>query len=177
MISDSNREGSTASVYEKPKRKRVRGVIRHLGTEWILMRVETLQGMRREVCKALGTGANVVCYLAGKGAGKSLAELLQRRTKSGTIQEAYEKVAEIYERCGWGVMQSVMFRQKTGEFLIRIHNNAFSRGIRSRTSSCYYLKGLLEGILEQLTGKCARSEETKCMTKGDEYCEFIVVLK
>jgi len=177
MINNLNREGSTAWVYKRRKRRRARGIIKQLGTEWILMRVETFQEMRREVSKVLGTGASVIWYLAGKGAGRSLANLIQRRTKTNTLQEIYEKVAEIYERCGWGSLQSVMFRQKTGEFLLRIHNNAFARGVRSQTSSCYYVKGLLEGILEQLTGRHSKSEETKCVAKGDAYCEFIVVLK
>jgi predicted hydrocarbon binding protein len=177
MINHLNREGSTASTYKRSKRKGSREIIKRLGTQWILMRVETFQEMRREVSKALGTGASVICYLAGKGAGRSLANLIQQRTKTNTLEEIYEKIAEIYERCGWGSLQSVMFRQKTGEFLIRIHNNAFARGVRSQTSSCYYVKGLLEGILEQLTGRHSISEETKCMAKGDAYCEFIVVLK
>jgi len=169
-------KGSTTSVYERSEKKFMRGVIRHLGTEWILLRVEALQGMMAEVNKAFGTGARVVWYLAGKGAGKSMADLIRKRVKSDNIEEIGKKVAKIYERCGWGRVQLVMLRQKTGEFLIRVHNNAFARGTRSQTTSCYYLRGLLEGIAEQLTGKHAKTEETKCMSRGDPYCEFVLVL-
>lgn len=176
MTKQLHKEDSTTSVNKKSERKHIQGVIRHLGTEWILMRVETLQGMMQEVNKVLGTGACVVWYLAGKGAGKSIADFIQKRTKLDSMQKICKKIAEIYERCGWGRMQQIMFRQETSEFLIRIYNNAFVRGIESQTSSCYYVKGLLEGILEQLTGKHAKSEETKCMAKGDLYCEFILVL-
>lgn len=176
MTKRLHKEASTTSVYKKSERKPTRGVIRHLGTEWILMRVEALQGMMAEVNKAFGTGAQVVWHLAGKGAGKSMANLIQKRIKSDSIKDVSKKIAEIYERCGWGRVQPIIFRQKTSEFLIRIYNNAFVRGIRSQTSSCYYIKGLLEGIFEQLTGKHAKSEETKCMAKGDPYCEFILVL-
>lgn len=177
MTNSLNLKGSEASVYKRRKRKHARGVIRHLGTEWILMRVETFHEMRREIDKALGTGASVVCYLAGKGAGRSLANLMQQRAKTNTLEEIYKRIAEIYEKCGWGILQPVLFRQRTGEFLLRIYNNAFARGLQSRSSACYYVKGLLEGIIEELAGRHAKSEETKCMAKGDAYCEFILVLK
>jgi predicted hydrocarbon binding protein len=176
MTKHLRKEGSTTSAHENSEKKHMRSAVRHLGTEWILMRVEALQGMMQEVNKTLGTGACVVWYLGGKGAGKSLAGIIQKRTQSDDMQEIWRKIVEIYGRCGWGKVQPIMFRQETSEFLIRIYDNAFVKGIRSQTSSCYYVKGLLEGILEQLTGKHAKSEEIKCMAKGDPYCEFVLVL-
>jgi predicted hydrocarbon binding protein len=176
MTDPLNKEVLTASDYKQCERKPMQGVIGHLGTQWILMSVEAFQGMMTEVNKIFGTGASVVWHLAGKGAGKSLANLMGKKAKSDSILDVCKKIAELYERCGWGKVQPIILRQKTSEFLIRIYNNAFARGIQSQTLSCYYIKGLLEGILEQLIGKHARSEETKCISKGDPYCEFILVL-
>ena len=160
----------------KAKRK-LKGRITHLGVDWILLRVEALQGMIEEVNKVLGTGASLVWYVAGKGAGRSMAKVFQARLKGEENFEAFfEKIASYYIRWGWGRIEKVLLREKTGELIIRIYDNAFARGQYSKTPSCYFLKGYLEGLIETLTGKHATSEETKCMAKGDFYCEFQITI-
>jgi predicted hydrocarbon binding protein len=171
------KEGLTASTYEKFEMDQLQDMARRLGTEWILLRVEAFQGMKREVGRALGTGAYVVCYLAGKGAGKSMAKLIQERIKSNSLKEVCMGIAEIYEGCGWGRLRLIIPRQNLGEFRIRIYENAFVKGINSRASSCHFIKGFLEGILEHLVQNRVKSEETRCMAKGDSYCEFVLRLR
>jgi predicted hydrocarbon binding protein len=150
-----------------------RGRIRHLGVDWILFRVEALQGMIEEVNKVLGTGGSLVWYTAGKGAGKSMTKIFQKHLEGEeSFEDIFNKVKNHHARWGWGRIKKVFLREKTGEFIIRIHENAFARGQHSSFPSCYFLKGYMEGLIEKLTGKHATSEETKCMTKGDPYCEF-----
>jgi len=149
--------------------------IKYLGTDWILFRVESLQAMIEEVNKVLGTGGSLVWYTAGKGAGRSMAKVFQRHLKEGeNIEVFFNKISNYYARWGWGRIENVLLREKTGELIIRIHDNAFTRGQHSQTPSCYFVKGYLEGLVEKLTGKHVTSEETKCMAKGDAYCEFQV---
>jgi predicted hydrocarbon binding protein len=151
--------------------------ITHLGVDWILLRVEALQGMVEEVNKALGTGGSLVWYTAGKGAGRSIAKVLQKYFKEDeSFEVMFDKIKDYYARWGWGKVKNVFLREKTGEFIIRIRDNAFARGQHSQTPSCYFVKGYLEAMMETLTGKHATSEETKCMAKGDPYCEFQIII-
>jgi len=160
----------------KVKRKH-RERITHLGDDWILLRVEALQGMFEEVNKVLGTGSSLVWYTAGKGAGRSMAKVFQTRLKEGeSLAAFFDKFAQSYARWGWGRIEKTFLREKTGEFIIRIYDNAFARGQHSQTPSCYFVKGFIEGLMETLTGKHATSEETKCMAKGDPYCEFQITI-
>jgi predicted hydrocarbon binding protein len=170
------KEGLNVSACGKLESGQLQGVAGQLGTEWILMRVEAFHGMKREVGKALGTGAYVVCYLAGKGAGKSMARLMQEKIKSNSLQEVCTEIAKVYERCGWGRLQLVVPRQELDEFRIRIYDNALVKR-DSQASSCHFIRGFLEGILEHLVQKHVKSEETMCMAKGDSHCEFVLVLK
>ena len=160
----------------KVKRKH-KGRITHLGVDWILFRVEALHGMVEEVNKVLGTSSSLVWYTAGKGAGRSMAKVFQTHLKEKESPAAvFDKIARSYTRWGWGRIERTLLREKTGEFIIRIYDNAFARGQHSQTPSCYFLKGYIEGLIETLTGKHATSEETKCMAKGDPYCEFQITL-
>jgi predicted hydrocarbon binding protein len=156
----------------KVKRKH-REQITHLSVDWILLRVEALQGMFEEVNKVLGTGSSLVWYTAGKGAGRSMAKVFQTHVKEGeSPATVFDKIARSYARWGWGRIEKALLREKTGEFIIRIYDNAFARAQHSQVPSCYFVKGYLEGLIETLNGRHATSEETKCMAKGDPYCEF-----
>jgi len=158
-------------------RRKRRGRIRRLGVDWILLRVDSLHGMIEEVNKVLGTGGSLVWYLAGKGAGRSMAKILQKHLKEKeTLEAVFDKITDFYARCGWGNAKRVLLREKTGEFIIRIYDNAFARGQHSQFPSCYFVKGYLEGLTEKLTGKHASSQETKCMATGDPYCEFQITI-
>jgi len=153
------------------------GRIKHLGTDWVLLRVETLNGMMDEVNKTLGTGGSLVWYIAGKGAGRSMVKILRKIPKDReSLEKTFNNFKDLYARWGWGLVKKVLFREKTGELIIRIWDNAFARGRHSQVPSCYFVKGYLEGLLETLTGKHATSEETKCIAKGDSYCEFQITL-
>jgi predicted hydrocarbon binding protein len=167
-------ESSLKRVKVKSKH---RGQITHLGVDWVLFRVEALQGMFEEVNKVLGTGSSLVWYTAGKGAGRSMAKVFQAHLKEReSPATVFDKIARSYARWGWGRIEKALLREKTGEFIIRIYDNAFARGQHSQTPSCYFVKGYIEGLIEKLTGKHATSEETKCMAKGDHYCEFQITL-
>lgn len=75
---------------KRVKVKRVReGRITHLGVDWVLFRVEALQGMFEEVNKVLGTGSSLVWYTAGKGAGRSMAKVFQAHLKERESPAAF----------------------------------------------------------------------------------------
>jgi len=168
---------SSIKRIEAQVRRKTRGHT-YLGTGLVLMRVEALHGMIEEVNKVLGTGGSLVWYVAGKGAGRSMAKILQKHFLKGekSLESIFDKVKDLYARWGWGRVEKVFIRERTGEFLIRICDNAFAIGQHSRVPSCYYIRGYIEGLIETLTGKHVTSQETKCMAKGDLYCEFQITI-
>lgn len=151
--------------------------IKYLGVDWVLFRVESLQGMIDEVNKVLGTSGSLVWYTAGKGAGRSMAKVFQRYLKeSESLEVVFNKISNHYARLGWGRIEKVFLREKTGELIVRIYDNAFAREQHSQVPSCFFVKGYLEGLTEKLAGKHVTSEEIKCMAKGDPYCEFQIII-
>jgi predicted hydrocarbon binding protein len=44
---------------------------------------------------------------------------------------------------------------------------------KAKESVDHYLLGLLHGAVEEITSRTVTSKETKCIAKGDPYCEFV----
>lgn len=154
------------------------GQIMQLGGSLILFRVEALQGMFEKVNKVLGAGSGLVWYIAGRGAGRSMAKVFQTRFREGeNPATVFDKIACLYASWGWGRMEIVGSGKNADRFVIRIYDNAFVTEQHSQKPSCHFVRGFIEGLVETLTGKHAISEETKCMAKGDHHCEFQITLK
>ena len=47
----------------------------------------------------------------------------------------------------------------------------------SDTPSCHFLRGILAKIFEERTGKDVYCHERKCLSKGDDKCEFVIDLE
>lgn len=146
----------------------------HLGAEWVLIRVETLHGMMKEVEKVLGTGASLVWYMAGKGAGKSLIKTMRKELETKDLRKICNFLISFYESCGWGRGEITSWHPGKGKLTLQIWDNAFAEKNSSNISSCYFLKGFIEGVLEELIGRNVKAEELKCISKGDGYCEFVI---
>lgn len=46
----------------------------------------------------------------------------------------------------------------------------------SETGVCYLAQGIIKAAAEKITGKPANVQERKCKAKGDDHCEFVVIL-
>lgn len=150
------------------------GSLSYLGTEWVLLRVEALQGMFDETVKAFGSGALTIWYLAGKGAGKAMAELMADLEKEASPRQMVERVCRELSQLGWGRFEVSELDLEKGRFVIRVYNNPFGRGKETaRETACIYIKGYLEGVLEAVTGRPVKLNETLCITEGADYCEFV----
>ncbi|HID18214.1 TPA: hypothetical protein EYP27_01585 [Candidatus Bathyarchaeota archaeon] len=149
------------------------GSLSYLGTEWVLLRVEALQGMFNETVKAFGSGAYTIWYLAGKGAGKAMAELIIGLKKEVPVEQVVEMVCNELSRLGWGRLEVETLDVSGGKYIFRVYNNPFARGREAvKETACLYVKGYLEGIMEALTGKGVKLRENTCVAEGAPYCEF-----
>jgi len=149
------------------------GSLSYLGTEWVLLRVEALQGMFDETTKAFGSGAYTIWYLAGRGAGKAMAELIIGLKEEASKEQVVERVCSELSRLGWGRFEAEKLDIDGGKYLFRVYNNPFARGKETvKETACIYIKGYLEGVMEALTGKKVKLKERLCVAEGAPYCEF-----
>jgi predicted hydrocarbon binding protein len=159
------------SLLEKAMYDYENGEIRIAGTDWILMAGPTLRSLMEGINKILGTGTTAILLEAGKCAGR---EFTQSLLKEGTLPEEIPTWLEIFfTQGGWGKIKAqANFTNKTA--VVVIDNCATTRGVKSKESVCHFIRGYIAGTGEILFKTNIECVETKCMSKGNAYCEFRV---
>ncbi len=127
--------------------------------------------VNRKISKSIiGPLSKTVDYNIGRRIGKMVAEKCLKLYEGNPLVASFE----IIECSGWG--QIKIDRE---ENIVRVYNSLVSM---------YYLKhegvsedviddimgGIIAAILEEIEGEECKVSETKCIAKGDEYCEFAV---
>ena len=148
--------------------------------------------MNREVSKNI-IGPDIVSaveYNAGKRIGKLIADGC-KRSRSCKKMGMLSSCIDIIEKSGWG---KIHFDESNATF--RVYHSAvseyYSKHViksgsvtaegdltkeHSTNESCIddMLRGILCAVYSESTGTDCDVEETMCITKGDEYCEFKIV--
>ncbi len=130
-----------------------------------LREVHSLFSMLRE----LGAGGEAIMYHMGLRAGEALAESLSRCFESG--RRALEYLLLYHESLGHG-------RFELERYVDRAYCRVVVRelmeclGVGSERPNSQLFRGLLAGFLSKIWGEKVRVVESKCIARGDPYCEF-----
>lgn len=157
------------SLIEQAEYNKGTGEIRVADTDWILIRSSTIRDMIKGTENMLGSAATIVWWEIGKHAGKEFTRGLVR---AGTdLTEVPTWLEMFFTQGGWGVIQSkIDFTKK--EAVIRIENCATARKTESKEPVCHFVRGFISGVSDVVLDDLTDCRETKCMAKGDPYCEF-----
>jgi len=148
-----------------------KGEIQVADTDWILMRSSTFREMMKGIEEMLGSAATSIWLGMGKSAGKRFAEeLLEAGTKPVEVPTFLEM---FFTQGGWGVIQSGKDLTKKVA-VIRIENCATARKYKSNRPMCFFISGFISGVADAILNEVTDCTETKCMAKGDPFCEFEV---
>jgi predicted hydrocarbon binding protein len=147
------------------------GEIRIADTDWLLMGGSTFRSFVEGINRILGTGAVGILFEAGRCAGK---EFVQSLLNEDALPEEVPTWLEVFfTQGGWGkITARADFANKTA--IVVIDNCATARGVRSKEASCHFIRGYIAGISEILFKASAECVETRCISKGNAFCEFRV---
>lgn len=122
--------------------------------------------------------------------GKRVAKVILGRlgNELGHIEYAYFKndihsaddLEPVFDRLiqdnGWGRCKSVKYKADHSMFTFAMANCPWcANGCQSTDPICYLLRGVVEGFVEEHTGRNAKSsDEIECHAVGDPYCEIEV---
>ena len=126
--------------------------------------------MARGLAKAFSSKTEPIMFEAGKAYGKNVIRTALERTKDRT--ELLNYLSDLASASGWGV-----FRLQLWEHLLVIESENYALADKAGgrdEPSCYFLKGVFQGISEVLFGKEATTAELLCRSKGDDNCKFEV---
>ncbi|MGB9842014.1 MAG: hypothetical protein ACPLKZ_04725 [Candidatus Bathyarchaeales archaeon] len=133
-----------------------------------------------EICTRLSeifqSGAKVIIFEAGKAAGKRFVEETANITKIDP-QQFLKTVSQRFTDAGLGKIEVAELNIERAEVKFRIWNNFFADlGCeKSLYRSC--IEGFVAGVYEQIAHKTPKITKTKCIEKGDPYCEWHITPK
>ncbi len=153
--------------------ERKKGEFSVIGVPAVIISIETFLHLQKDAEKILGIdGAAVLFYESGKNAGERWINRF-RKDWGLNDQKFIEAVQNFYSELGWGRFE---VKEDNGKGLVvRVENSFIALGYGdSEVAVCHFLRGYNAGLAEVLKGKDIDAEETKCIAKGDDCCEFVM---
>jgi len=143
----------------------------------ILLNLKTYRAWHEGLSRVFGTGASTILYEMGKELGVNVIQSMIIKTKNPLkLVSLGLKHATLL---GWGefkVTTAQLLKMATLRTMkVKVYDCFIAKAIGNRgQASCHLLRGFFIGALQTLAGGTYSCEETKCLSKGDTYCEFIL---
>ena len=143
------------------------------GDRAVLMRVEGLRVMLDGVKNAnKGNGEEMIYQQGltyGLAAWQNLFGIHHPKTKEGL-----EEMLRIYISTGWGKieLQDLNLAQKRAR--LKVIDGFECVGLSTGKPEGYFFGGHIAGAMSSYFGSAVGAIEKKCISKGDEYCEYAV---
>lgn len=107
--------------------------------------------------------------------------MVKLKRKMSNLQKIFSVGTNHYFFVGMGKIEvnvlQLLKAVSVKRFTVKIRNNFPALAIgKTGYAECHLTRGYLVGAVEVMTGKRWACEETKCLGKGDPYCEFELTL-
>jgi len=146
----------------------------------ILFPLSFLRNLFDEIEKILTpSGSAAVFYNAGKRSGENYVKYYKEKFGLKSREELIKTLIMGTSAVGWGKIETYALDLSIPAGSIRVKKNieAIMHGKKATQPICHWTRGFMAGYLTALTGVDVEIVETKCLGKGDEYCEFEVKAK
>ncbi|MHC1590961.1 MAG: hypothetical protein ACXQS8_02650, partial [Candidatus Helarchaeales archaeon] len=119
--------------------------------------------------KLLGKGAASLLLRVGRETGREM--LAHLNTMILSDKEAFNYLLLTLNKLGWGKFWNVVFN--ADEITLELHHSL--EGYEEGASSCYYIKGILEGMGETYMECPVLAIEESCIARKERNCKFKIV--
>ncbi|RLF18934.1 MAG: hypothetical protein DRZ82_07375 [Thermoprotei archaeon] len=142
------------------------------GERIVIFRQPLIRMLLNAIVKEYGNGFEALLYYIGYEYGKRAYAI-----HSQIAREDRGKVVEVskvlFQLLGFGRVEVVDIDLKDKTAVIRIYDSIECSGFGNSTRPMsYFIRGMYTGWFEEFFGVKMRSEEAKCIAKGDPYCEM-----
>ena len=142
------------------------------GVRSLMMLEQDFQEMIRGLYEKVKETAAVILYHMAYSGGKFLAEYLSRKLRLRG-RELLVETLKVYQAAGWGRVELVKCNLHAINIVLRLYDSIECKVFKGlgRPAS-QFIRGHLSGLLSGLLKTDVRVMESKCIAKGDPYCEF-----
>ena len=142
------------------------------GDRAVMLRTEFFGTMEDGLRRNFKSGADVLLHEMGFHHGMPTFENLLKRYPVRD-KEDLKEVLCYYDASGWGKSDLQSFDLSKKKAVVRLMDNfeCSAGGATAKTGS-NFVRGHIEGLFSVIFGEGVKVAETKCITRGDQYCEF-----
>ncbi len=147
-----------------------------IGERTIVLPETAFRGLVMLLLKAWGDiSVGLSIRRLGKDIGANLYEKLSAYVSEEDLNVLSEMFIKTLQSMGIGVVEILSNDAMNGEVIFRIYENieCGNYGHTGKPMSSF-VKGIIEGFYTRLWERRVRVEETKCIARGDKFCEFTV---
>lgn len=125
--------------------------------------------------KKFGSAGDVMLYYQGFTIGFNAYDEYVKAAGSENLEDLIEVAKATNMTLGWGIIDNVKVDAKKGTAQLRIYGSfECELGKGSKEPYSQFYRGAIAGMFTRFFGKEVKVNETKCVAKGDAYCEFTV---
>jgi predicted hydrocarbon binding protein len=154
------------------------GIIRDksTGERCLLIYEKGLESVFKALSRIFKAGIEVLLEESSRESGKQLVDSLGKEAKTN-IKSLMGGLTKRFAQVGFGRVEVSELEPERARMRVRVWNNIFAEMRYKESTYCTYVGGLLSGVYEGFLHACPKVEETKCIGRGDPYCEFLLTLK
>jgi len=147
------------------------------GGRVIILREPAYEGFIKGLKKRFGSVGKEFLYYIGLDMGYKVFKAQSKiiRKAGGGLKELLVFLKEVFKHSGLGIVEhiDIDFDNKTA--IIRVQNSFECRLFKeSGNVESHVIRGFIAGFMSSLFKTKVNVIETKCIAKGDPYCEFTV---
>ncbi|MBO3832474.1 MAG: hypothetical protein FGF51_03700 [Candidatus Brockarchaeota archaeon] len=141
----------------------------------VIFRRRVYESLFKGVREKFGTAGEAMLYYQGFAVGHRTCQAYREETGIED-PEALVGLGKAYFRTsGWGIIDVARISVEKGEAQVRVYESfECETGKGSETPYGHFLRGILAGFFTNIFQKEAKAVETKCVAKGDPYCEYMI---
>ncbi len=149
--------------------------LKFMGQEALIMDVRHIGEMFGRLDEVFESGAYVILFEMGHRVGRRFVEEVRERFGVDKLR-ALQVLGSFAVARGWCVPELVEWDEQKPRLVVRMHNLFTCKPFAGQREAPtgHFMRGVLAGIVEELTGASVKVVETRCVAKGDPYCEFVV---
>ena len=148
------------------------GTLRTMGSKGQFISERSLANLTSIILKEVGygKGGSMLYEYTRASAGRTAEEISKAQQISGAeLLKTYLKVSQM---TGSGLFTHISLNKETGVATVR-GVNLIPSTLKMDRQVHFRDAGAIAGVLEFAMGKPYKIQETRCVCKGDQYCEFI----
>jgi predicted hydrocarbon binding protein len=129
--------------------------------------------LERELTTTFLSGGAVILQRMGYSYGKHIAKVAMK--ESNDNDSVLEMILDFIAESGWGKPILSGGDLSTGQARIALKNCFLCEHVKdSKEPVCHMFVGLIAGISDEIFGSNHRVVESRCVAKGDPFCEVSV---